>query len=325
MNEKTTPKNNAAKGLSGSSEQRSAGAASETDGGQEARVIQYINLKLAARGQPTYGGVSNDFLEVAWPLLQNHQEKSRLLAGHLCPADRRVQEFLDAYFKETPGVDPVALPNLTFTLDRAGLARTLSLPPDQDHFSSDMVHTYRVKQGILHNPKNDRRTTAGVFHVAEGGLPVPWDKKSVPKAVYRNLLAAAVRPPENLLVLPFTAGQYEQARVWVSLLMRPLVCPAVPGRRSEKRMEVRFFAPGSLVGNLDFLERIFGNGGDPSLPANDAALDPDGWTGHTGCVILAPHLVTLKKKDLGLPPSASATERQKRDGMCWTDPEELYN
>lgn len=288
MNEKPTTQGPIGKGPSEPSDQRSAGSASMADSGQEARVIQYINLKLAARGQPTYAGVSNDFLEVAWPLLQNHQEKSRLLAGHLCPADRRVQNFLDAYFKETPGVDPVALPNLTFTLDRAGLARTLSLPPDQDHFSSDMVHTYRVKQGILHNPKNDRRTTAGVFHVAEGGLPVPWDKKSVPKAVYRNLLAAAVRPPENLLVLPFTAGQYDQARVWVSLLMRPLVCPAVPGRRSEKRMEVRFFAPGSLVGNLDFLERIFGNGGDPSLPANDAALDPDGWTGHTGCVILAP-------------------------------------
>ncbi|MBK8576234.1 MAG: hypothetical protein IPN90_11350 [Elusimicrobia bacterium] len=185
--------------------------------------------------------------------------------------------------------------------------------------------TYRVKQGILHNPKSDRRTTAGVFHVAEGGFPIPWDKKAVPKNVFRNLLGAAVVPPEDYKLLPFTAGQAEKARVWVSLLLRPLVCPAVPGHRTEKRMEIRFFAPGSMVGNLDFLERIFGNAGDPSLPANDAALDPDGWTGHTGCVILAPHLVTLKKKDLGLPPRAQATDRQKRDGMCWDKPDELYN
>jgi hypothetical protein len=144
-----------------------------TDTDQEAREIQYINLKLAARGQATYRGVSGDLLEVAWPLLQNHQEKSRLLAGHLCPADRRIQNFLDVYFSESPGVAPVSVPNLTFTLDRPGLAKMLSLPPDKDLFSSEIVTTYRVKQGILHNPKSDRRTTAGVFHVAEGGFPIP--------------------------------------------------------------------------------------------------------------------------------------------------------
>ena len=56
-------------------------------------------------------------------------------------------------------------------------------------------------------------------------------------------------------------------------------------------MEIRFFAPGNLVSNLDFVETIFGNGGDPSLPQNDAGLDVEHWTGHTGCVILAPHLM----------------------------------
>ncbi len=38
-------------------------------------------------------------------------------------------------------------------------------------------------------------------------------------------------------------------------------------------MEIRFFAPGGLVSNLDFVESIFGNAGDPYLPENDAALD----------------------------------------------------
>ncbi len=82
-------------------------------------------------------------------------------------------------------------------------------------------------------------------------------------------------------------------------------------------MEIRFFAPASLVSNLDFVETIFGNGGDPYLPENDAALDVRHWTGHTGCVILAPHLVGMRKKDLGLPHFDQATERQRRDGMCW--------
>lgn len=90
-------------------------------------------------------------------------------------------------------------------------------------------------------------------------------------------------------------------------------------------MEIRFFAPGSLIANLDFVESIFGNAGDPALPRNDAGLDPAHWTGHTGCVILAPHLVGAKKKDLGLPAWDDATDRQRRDGMAWRSPDELYN
>ena len=90
-------------------------------------------------------------------------------------------------------------------------------------------------------------------------------------------------------------------------------------------MEIRFFAPGSLVSNLDFVESIFGNAGDPILPENDAGLDVEHWTGHTGCVILAPHLTQLTKKELGLPHWDAATERQRRDGMCWRDPDERYN
>src|SRR6476661_11096668 len=90
-------------------------------------------------------------------------------------------------------------------------------------------------------------------------------------------------------------------------------------------METRFFAPGSLVSNLDFVESIFGNAGDPYLPENDAALDVEHWTGHTGCVILAPHLVNVTKKDAGLPHESRATQRQKRDGMCWRDESEKYN
>jgi hypothetical protein len=90
-------------------------------------------------------------------------------------------------------------------------------------------------------------------------------------------------------------------------------------------METRFFAPGNLVSNLDFVESIFGNAGDPHLPENDARLDTDHWSGHTGCVILAPHLVTLTKAELGLPHVDEATERQRRDGMCWSAPDEKYN
>ena len=42
----------------------------------------------------------------------------------------------------------------------------------------------------------------------------------------------------------------------------------------------------------------------------EQALDPEHWTGCTGMVILAPHLVKVKGKDVGLPHKSKASERQ---------------
>jgi phosphoenolpyruvate carboxykinase (diphosphate) len=288
-------------------------------------LVQYLHLKLAALGQPTAKNSSDArFLQIARPLLRNHYEKERLLGKYLCPADSRIQSFLDAYLADCSPDGVPRLPATTFTLDRAGLARAMSLPPDSNSFSSPYLRSYRVPQGVLHNPSSDRRTTRGVFHIAEGGFPIPADKLAVPKRTFAALLAAALRPPRDVLTVPFTAGQDQPARLLVSLLLRPLVCPAT-GTDAPRSMETRFFAPGSLVSNLDFVESIFGNGGDPHLPENNSALDVAHWTGHTGCVILAPHLLGMKKSALGLPHVNDATARQRRDAMCWSDPGELYN
>ena len=93
------------------------------------------------------------------------------------------------------------------------------------NFISDIVSSYRVKQGVLHNPRSDRRTTQGIFHVTEGGLPIPDDKLGVPKAIFAKMLALALNPPRELMRLPFTATQPQPAECFVSLLLRPLVCP----------------------------------------------------------------------------------------------------
>jgi hypothetical protein len=297
-------------------------------GGEDAeatkRLIYYANLKLRDLGLPVFPlQLDPEFADLAGGLMALNHERDRLLAKHLCPVDQRIQSFLYDYLQAA--VEVPRLPGHSFVLDRHGLARLLSLPPDRDEFSSDIINSYRVRQGVLHNPKSDRRTTEGIFHVTEGGLPVPADKRAVPKAVFGRLLAAALRPPPELLRLPFTSTLPESAECFVSLLLRPVVCPEVPGVTPEKSMEVRFFVPGGLVCNLDFVESIFGNAGDPHLPENDSALDTEHWTGNTGCVILAPHLNKLTKAELGLPKWHDATERQRRDGMCWKSPDELYN
>src|ERR1051325_2722182 len=303
---------------------RTLGLGSATPLYPDKQLLQYINLKLASLGCPTVAGdTDTEFEQMAGALLLHHRETDRLLADYLCPADQRIQDFLRDYLKQVPV--PIRLPGQTFVLDRHGLARALSLPPDRDFFVSDIVSSYRVKQGVLHNPKSDRRTTQGIFHIAEGGLPVPDDKRSVPREVFARMLQLALSPPRAWLRLPFTSGQAEQAECFVSLLLRPTVCPEVPGFSSEKSMELRFFAPGSLVSNLAFVESIFGNAGDPFLPENDAGLDVEHWTGHTGCVVLAPHLTRVTKKDAGLPHFDAATERQRLDGMCWQREDERYN
>jgi hypothetical protein len=55
------------------------------------------------------------------------------------------------------------------------------------------------------------------------------------------------------------------------------------------------------------------------------SLDVEHWTGHTGCVLLAPHLTSVTKKQLGLPHYDDADERMRRDGMCWKNESERYN
>ncbi|WP_397445115.1 hypothetical protein [Polaribacter sp. R77954] len=299
---------------------------------QESRkdIIQFINLQLASLGQPTFKDPTGKFLDPKFEkltsgLIKSLQEKSRLLSSHLSPVDSRIQSFIDDYLKEIKIDKNITIPNNTLILSKAGQAREVSLPPNGNSFKSDLVTSSRLKQGILNNPLHDKRTTKGTFHIVEGSLPVPLDKFEVPKVVFAHFLNAAFNPADDLKVLPFTANQKDNAKVMVSMLLRPTVCPEVKGIIPEKSLEVRFFAPGNLVSNLDFVESIFGNAGDPTIAQNDAALDTEHWTGHTGCIVLAPQLLKLKKKEVGLPHFDNATERQKKDGMCWTDENELYN
>ena len=279
---------------------------------------QYVRLRLAASGLASAGGASVD---LAQGLLAHYREQARLLIDHRCGADQRIESFLTGHLRDLGLTVSHWLPGKTLVLDHHGMARELSLPADGEEFVSEYVSSYRVANGVLHNPRHDRRTTKGTFHVAEGGLPIPADKKAVPKRTFAELLRIAISPPEEALRLPFDPA----AKCFVSLLLRPLVSPAVPGYSPALRMETRFFAPGGFVSNLDFVESIFGNAGDPYLPENDAGLDVEGWSGHTGAVILAPHLERVSKRSVGLPHFDNATERQRRDGMCWQEEDELYN
>jgi len=198
-------------------------------------LIPYINVKLALLGMsPVETADGAKFNEIVSTLIAQVPGKGTAareppLSGG--PPDP------DLHYDYLQDVPVVKLPQRTFVLDRPGMARELSLPVDRDEFVSDIVSSYRAKQGVLHNPRSDRRTTQGIFHVAEGGLPVPGDKQAVPKEVFGKLLALALNPPNSLLRLPFTATQPQPAECFASLLIRPVVCPEVAGFTAEKTME----------------------------------------------------------------------------------------
>lgn len=239
------------------------------------------------------------------------------------PVDGRINTFLNEYLGTAP--DHSWLPKFSFICDRHGVSRLLSLPEGRDEFHCEYVDSYRIYQGILNNPSTDKRTTAGTFHIAEGGFPVPSDKKEIPKQAFASMLKLAFNPPEDMLLLPFSSEQEFGAKIFVSAYFKPIICPEVGGNISPKNMEIRLFLPGSMVSVLDCTESIFGNAGSPFLPENDAAMDPQSWSGHTGCIVFAPQLRKCTKKELGLPHVSAATERQKRDGMCWERGDELYH
>jgi phosphoenolpyruvate carboxykinase (diphosphate) len=304
-----------------------SGDTSEISAQEREHVVQYIVLKLIANGLPhPVIPDPSQHTKDAERLFGSYHQRLKKLDELRCPADDRIEQFLSDYFADLPLEEPLRVPDRTIVLDRHGLAREMALPCYGDSYEDANVSSYRVRNGVLHNPLRDRRTTSGTFHVTEDGLPIPRDKYAVPRATFAALFQRAMTPPDQLLELPFTTGDgIAPARIFVSLLLRPLVCPEVPGITPAKNMEIRFFAPGSLVSNLDFVESIFGNAGDPFMPENDAGLDVEHWTGHTGCVILAPHLTQVRKCDVGLPHYDKATDRQREDGMCWKSEDDLYN
>jgi hypothetical protein len=291
---------------------------------QREQLRDYLHMHLAVAGLSVPEKPDDESL---WrrSLLSSMREKNRLLSSHRAAIDARIESFLQQHFSEFAATVPLSLPLSTLSLDRHGMARLLSLPADRDEFSNELLSSYRVYNGVIHNPRADRRTTQGTFHVCEGGLAIPADKRAVPKQVFAKMLEQAFLPPAANLELPYLSTSEGETGAFVSLLIRPLVCPAVDGFCRHKTMEIRFFAPGGLVSNLDFVESIFGNAGDPLLPENDAGLDVLHWSGHSGCVILAPHLCQLTKRELGLPSWEAASEQQRRDSMCYRDPSEKYN
>ena len=124
-------------------------------------LIPCINVKLALLGfQPAATNDGAAYGELVSTLVAQYREKERLLATHLSPADQRIQTFLYDYLQDVP---VTKLPAAHVDPGPPGHGALLSLPVDRDEFASSILNSYRVKQGVLHNPKQRPPHDAGNF------------------------------------------------------------------------------------------------------------------------------------------------------------------
>ena len=132
-----------------------------TDPVQQEHLRSDIALQLASAGlQPpdTPLGVEDDHTggdtmeAFSAGILESLRERNTLLAQYRAPVDSRIESFLNRYFADEVGEDPMELPGRTLTLDRHGMARELSLPVGGNAFQNSLVSSYRCLNGVLNNP-----------------------------------------------------------------------------------------------------------------------------------------------------------------------------
>ncbi len=284
-----------------------------------------INLRLNLIGQPMVD--ADDFANdtTVAPLLARQREISRRLSDRLCPTDLRIQTFLDDYFAGAPTTPH--LPRRTLVLDQPGLARECPCPATPTSSRRAPAVQLPARQRRPAQPGQRPPHHRGRVPHRRGRAADPRRQDRRRPRRRRPHLRRRVRPAERRAA-PALVEQlpHDPAECWVSLLLRPAVQPKVPGFTTARSLEVHFIVPGGLVANLDFVEGIFGNGGDPYLPENDASLDPRHWTGHSGLRRpgAAPDAPD-RRSNSACRTSTTATERQQRDGQCWKTEDELYN
>ena len=75
----------------------------------------------------------------------------------LCPADQRIQNWINDYLSDVDAPIP-RLPERQLKLDRHGLSRVLSLPKGEDVHETSICKSYRVAQGICTNERTHAPT-----------------------------------------------------------------------------------------------------------------------------------------------------------------------
>ena len=106
------------------------------DKGTRRAKLQHICMQLATLGYHCQMDIDSSYMSVAESILKNYNQHRRLLADYRCPADQRIQDFLNAYLKRNGIETSINLPGKTFSLLQPGLACEMSLPLKEHHHRS---------------------------------------------------------------------------------------------------------------------------------------------------------------------------------------------
>jgi hypothetical protein len=127
-----------------------------------------------------------------------------MLGNLLCPADRRIQAFLDDYLKDVCPKARRRFPATPSAGPAEGLARVMSLPLSGDTFHRPICV---LPSAAGNSAQSEERPPhhAGNFSHRRRRIAGSGRQIAVPKKTFAALLAAALNPPADLLALPFTA------------------------------------------------------------------------------------------------------------------------
>ena len=93
------------------------------------------------------------------------------------------------------------------------------MPEGADEFHYEHVDSYRTCNRILNSPPTDKRATKDVFHIVEGGYPLPDDKIEVPKIALHKMIKISFHPNDKMLTLPFTSFSKSPVETFISNYM----------------------------------------------------------------------------------------------------------
>jgi len=181
--------------------------------------------------------------------------------GQRCPTDQRIENFLNDHFEDLTWRHPFGCP-VSRCSARHGIARELSIPEGTDSYGNPYLPPSACATDLAQPTQRSPNHSGNVPHHRRG-LPIP---------VIRSCAAAGFRRtlPSRCNTRTWINGRTlhgESTRLYARLAHSSCARLSVGGSRNlfPKTMEIHFFAPGGLISNLDFVESIFGNAGDPYL------------------------------------------------------------
>ncbi len=242
-------------------------------------------------------------------------------SGAKCPADRRIESFLNDYFADLkPAV--AAPPARRRRWSCPGTASPASCRSPRTPTATATTMSARTACGTAcctirrTRPPHHRR---GPSTSPRGACRFPATRRPSPSGPPPPVPPRPVTSAADLLVVPFTADRPEPSRGFVSLLLRPIVCPEVPGVCPRQvRWRSASSRPGAWSATSTSSSRSSATPATPTCPRTTPALDVEHWTGHTGCVIARPAPDPAHQEGAGPAAWEAATERQRarRHGLA---------